>query len=112
MRRALEPVRPGRTTEDAGILLDDLIRLVDTQDETDVMRGLMDTFTTNELEGIARIAHLLEPLPMAEEESPPPPPPPPSLPSSAPKRDKKKSTVRVSIAKQHSNAYERVRQMR
>lgn len=86
--------------EDAGILLDDLLDLMgeEVEDEDEIFEGLVNNFTTAELEQIA-----------TEVQSPPPPPPPPS---SAPKRKKRKSTSRVSIAKKPSNAYTKVRQMR
>ena len=99
MRRPLGPVQTGRRVEDAGILLDDLIDLIgeEVEDEDDIFEGLVNNFTTVQLEQIA-----------TEVQSPPLP----SSSSSVPKRKKKKSASRVSIAKKHSNAYEKVRQMR
>ena len=87
-RRPLGPVTPGRVdVEDTRILLDDLVDLLlaDATEE-DSLEGLMDTFTTGQLEQIAS--------------STPAPTPPP-------KRKKK----RTSGAK-HSDAFKRVRAMR
>lgn len=99
MRRVLGHVEAGRLVEDAGIRLDDLLDLIgrDMEDEEELLDGLVNNFTTAQLEQIAAAV---------PSESHPPPP------SSAPKRKKRKSTPRVSIVTKHSNAYKRVRQMR
>lgn len=93
MRRALAPLETGRTVEDAGILLQDLIDLIgeDVQDDDDdnVVAGLVDTFTTVQLEQIAA-----------------------SIPRRPRAPARKKTTSRVSITKKHENAYRTVRQMR
>lgn len=97
-RRPLGPVthRPrvvqlAVDVEDPGFLLDDLVDLLlaDT-DVEDSLEGLMDTFTTGELEQIASSMDI-----------PAPAPPPP------PKRKKKRTS-----AVKHSDAFKKVRAMR
>ena len=95
-RRPLGPVTPGRVdTHDEGFLLDDLIDLVaDGNDDDDFLEGLMDTFTTGQLEQIASSMDVPAPAP-----APAPPPPP--------KRKKKKTS-----GVKHTDAFKRVRSMR
>lgn len=92
-RRPLGPVTPGRVdAEDTGILLDDLVDLLLTDtDDDDFLEGLMDTFTTGQLEQIASSMDLPTP-------APPPPPP----------KRKKKRTSGV----RHTDAFKKVRTMR
>lgn len=94
-RRPLGPVTPGRdATHDEGFLLDDLIDLVaGGNDDDDFLEGLMDTFTTGQLEQIASSMDVPAPAP-----APPPPPP---------KRKKKKTS-----GVKHTDAFKKVRSMR
>lgn len=92
-RRPLGPVTPGRVdAEDTGILLDDLVDLLlaDT-DVEDSLEGLLDTFTTGELEQLASSMDIPVPAPA---------PPPPGR--------KKKRTSAV----KHTDAFKKVRTMR
>ena len=94
-RRPLGPVTPGRvdTHDEEQFLLDDLIALVaGGNGDDDFLEGLMDTFTTGQLEQIASSMDVPAPAP-----APAPPP-----------RRKKKKT---SGAK-HSDAFKKVRTMR
>lgn len=93
MRRPLGPVTPGRVdTPDEGFLLDDLLDLVSGgNDDDDFLEGLMDTFTTGQLEQIASSMDVAAPAP-----APPPP-----------KRKKKKTS-----GIKHSDAFKKVRAMR
>lgn len=89
-RRPLGPVTPGRVdTHDEGFPLDDLIDLVaGGNDDDNILEGLMDTFTTDQLEQLASSMDVPAPAP-------------------APKRKKKT----VSGAK-HTDAFKKVRTMR
>jgi len=90
-RRPLGPVTPGRVDpRNEGFLLDDLIDLVaGGNDDDDFLDGLMDTFTTGQLEQIASSMHVAAPAP-------------------APPKRKKKKTSGV----KHTDAFKKVRTMR
>lgn len=88
-RRPLGPVTPGRVdAEDRGILLDDLLDLVADANDDDFLEGLMDTFTTGQLEQLASSIDIPAPSP-------------------TPKRKKKRTS-----AVKHTDAFKKVRTMR
>jgi hypothetical protein len=93
MRRPLGPVTPGRVdAEDPGFLLDDFLDLVSDANDDDVLEGLMDVFTTGQLEQLASSMDVPTPAP---------------IPIRKPKRKKK-----ITSAVKHSDAFKRVRSMR
>lgn len=92
-RRPLGPVTPGRVdAEDPGFLLDDLLDLVSDANDDDFLEGLMDTFTTGQLEQLASSLDVPAPAPLSRRR---------------PIRKKKRTS-----AVKHTDAFKRVRTMR
>ena len=95
MRTPLGPVTAEHPPEDAGILVDELMELVnESVDEQDLMEGLVDTFSLGELEQLAEEMAAVH---------------------AAPPRTvvvTKRSRPRRSVATTHAEAFRRVRVMR
>lgn len=95
MRTVLGPLTTARVPEDTGILVDELLGLVsESIDEHDLMEGLADTFSLEELEQLA------------DEMAAAPPRP------SRPRGVKNTVVGRGGVAKTHAEAFQRVRRMR
>jgi len=91
MRRPFGPVTPGRVdAHDDGFLLDDLLDLVADTNDDDFLDGLMDTFTTGQLEQIAASMDVPTPNP-----------------THPPKRKKKRTST-----SKHSDVFKKVKTMR